>query len=188
MIPRLHRIWMRITHKGKVVLSVLAVYISVTGLVTFSLFIVEESIQTAMFGTWQAIDAKDWRIVMFGADRIRDANQLLISVNYSFGWIQPLSFFAYRAYGQATDAYLQGLEAKIFANAPELFEGRKITASFTPREVSQTPDGYAHVNHRVCYLSKEKHPVGISRPIKGVLSLDGNRVVITEPDATPDDR
>ena len=63
--------------KIRTVLTSLAVYISVTGLVTFSLFICEESIQTAMFGTWPAQDAGDWYTVKFGVERMKEANHLL---------------------------------------------------------------------------------------------------------------
>jgi hypothetical protein len=185
---RLHRLCLIVKQRARVILSALAIYISVTGLVTFSLFILEESIQMATFGTWPAQEAKDWYLVRQGCERIKDTNQALKLINNCLGWIQPLAFYAYRSYGKATDTYVAGLEAKIFANAPELFDGRNITASFTPQEVHATPDGYAHVNRRVCFLSKERHSAGVACRITGVLSLEGGKVVITEPDAAPKDR
>lgn len=182
----LHRPWLLVKRRTRAILSVLAIYISVSGLVTFSLFIIEESIQTTMFGTWQAIDANDWWVVKFGADRIGEANQLLKTVNGTLGWVQPISFWAYRAYGRATDVYLQGLQARIFANAPELFDGRRISASFTPRQVQLTSAGYLHTNRRVALLSPQKHPVGVSCRITGVVSVRAYRIVITEEKSTPD--
>lgn len=179
---RLRRFWFIVKQRARVILSILAIYISLTGLVTFSLFILEESIQMATFGTWPAQEAKDWYLVREGCERIKDTNQALKFINNSLGWIQPLAFFAYRSYGKSTESYIAGLEAKIFANAPELFEGRKITASFTPQEVSDTPDGYVHVNRRVSFVSKERHPAGISNRIAGMVSVQGNKVVIKEPD------
>lgn len=172
--------WARIRTKARVILSVLAVYISATGLVTFSLFITEESIQTSMFGTWQAISANDWSAAMLGYDCIRSANGLLKTVNNSLGWIQPLSFLAYRSYGNATDAYVRGLEARIFANAPELFENRTVTVSFVPREVHETSDGFVHVNRRIAFVSKQKRPSGAPIEITGVVSLQGGKVLIAE--------
>lgn len=169
----------RIKSRARAVLGAMALYISICGLVTFSLFIIEESIQTAMFGTWQAIDAKDWHTVKFGCDRIGNANQLLKTLNYSLGWIQPLSFFAYRAYGQATDAYLQGLEARIFANAPELFAGQRLAISFTPREIREAPEGYRHINRRIIFLSKHKHPVGSACRVTGLVSVQDNKIIVT---------
>jgi len=149
-----------VTRRARIALSVLALYLSASGLVTFSLFIIEESIQTAMFGTWQASDAGDWWTVKFAADRISDANRLLRMINIAGGWIQPLSFLAYRSYGRATEAYLAALEAKLLAKAPELFVGRIVTVSFTALEARPVPSGYAHTNHRLTVLSPIRHPTG----------------------------
>ncbi|HOV88228.1 MAG TPA: hypothetical protein PLM79_17870 [Syntrophobacteraceae bacterium] len=179
---RLRRLWFIVKQRARVILSILAIYISVTGLVTFSLFITEESIQMATFGTWPAQEAKDWYLVREGCERIKDTNRALKLINNCLGWIQPLAFFAYRSYGKSTDSYVAGLEAKIFANAPEIFEGRKITASFTPQEVRDTPDGYMHTNRRVTFISKERLPAGVSCRITGLVSVEGNKVVIKEPD------
>jgi hypothetical protein len=181
MIRRLHWFWRKISRRGKTVLSVLAVYISMTGLVTFSLFILEEGIQTAMFGTWPAQDAKDWETVRFCLERIKNANGALKLINYSLGWIQPLAFVAYKCYGESADAYIAGLEAKLFANAPELFAGRKVTVSFTPQSVAETPEGFVHVNHRVSFLSTGKRIPGTSCRITGFVSLiPENRVLIKD--------
>ncbi len=174
--------WAKIRTKAKVILSILAVYISVTGLVTFSLFILEESIQLCVFGSWPAQDAKDWQTVHLAYRRIIDTNKLLKTINYSIGWIQPLAFLGYRSYGQSTDIYIKGLEAKIFANAPELFDGENLTVSFIPQEVRETADGYLHINHRVSFLSKERRPAGVSCRITGVVSAQGNKVVMKETD------
>jgi len=133
-----------------------------------------------MFGTWQAISANDWNAAMVGYDCIRSANSLLKTVNNSCGWIQPLSFLAYRSYGNATDAYIQELLARIFANAPELFDNQRVTVSFIPQDVRATPYGFMHVNRRVSFLSKEKHPAGVSCRIIGTVTVHGNKVLITD--------
>jgi len=160
---------------------VLAIYISITGLVTFSLFILEESIQTAMFGTWPAQDAKDWELVRFGCDRMRDANTMMKVINYSLGWIQPLAFLAYKSFSESAESYIQSLEARIFANAPEVFRGKTMTFAFTPQSVVENPDGlYAHINHRVRFLSAERLFPGRSRRVTGTVSDEGEQVVIRE--------
>jgi len=56
-------------------LSNVAVILSILGIITFSLFIFEEAIQMATFGTWPAQYAKDWDLVMEGADTIASINQ-----------------------------------------------------------------------------------------------------------------
>jgi hypothetical protein len=178
---RLRRIWLRIRRRGRTILSVLAIYISVTGLVTFSLFILEESIQTAMFGTWPAQDAKDWELVRFGCERMRDANNMMRTINYSLGWIQPLAFLAYRAFSESTESYIQSLEARIFANAPEIFSGKTMTFAFMPQTIAETPDGlYAHINHRIRFLSPVRLPTGRAQRVTGTISNQGDQVVIRE--------
>jgi hypothetical protein len=172
---------LRIRRRGKAILSVLAIYISVTGLVTFSLFICEEAIQCAMFGTWPAQDAKDWELVRFGCERMRDANTLMKTINYSLGWIQPMAFLAYRAFSESTDSYIQSLEARIFANAPEIFHGKTMTFAFTPQTVAETPDGlFSHINHRLRFLSQTKLPTGRVKRVTGTISTEGDQVIIRE--------
>lgn len=181
MTGRLRLTRLRIERRGKAILSVLAIYISVTGLVTFSLFILEESLQTAMFGTWPAQDAKDWELVRFGCDRMRDANRMLKAINYSVGWIQPVAFLAYKDFSESADSYIQGLEARVFANAPEVFKGRTMTFAFTPQTVVDAPDGlFAHINHRVRFLSTVRLPAGRSRRVTGAVSDEGDQVVVRE--------
>jgi hypothetical protein len=180
MSSRIRRILLLMKHRAKVILSVLALYISFSGLVTFSLFILEESIQTAMFGTWPAQDAKDWEVVKFGCERIRDANWALKAVNYSLGWIQPLAFVAYRSYGKSTDIYIQGLEARIFANAPELFAGREMSFSFTPEAKRDSPEGTLHINRNLTFISRRSYPAGVRHRLTGTVSVDGNRIIIRE--------
>lgn len=172
--------WGKLKSRAKVFLSILAVYISATGLITFSLFITEESIQTAMFGTWQAIEGKDWETVKFGCERIKDATSLLKSLNYSIGWIQPFSFVAYRSYGQATDAYIQGLEARIFANAPELYDGKAVTFAFTPISVANGPEGYVHTSGKIAFISPTEHSRGMRKRVTGMVSVAGERIIVRE--------
>ena len=181
MTGRLRLTRLRIERRGKAILSVLAIYISVTGLVTFSLFVLEESLQTAMFGTWPAQDAKDWELVRFGCDRMRDANRMLKAINYSLGWIQPVAFLAYKDFSKSADSYIQGLEARIFANAPEVFQGRTMTFAFTPQTVVETPEGlFVHVNHRLRFVSPVRLPVGRARRVTGSVSDEGDQVVVRE--------
>jgi len=115
----------------KWIMKLVYAYLAVCGLVIFPCFILEESIQMATFGTWPAQDAKDWRLVVKGIDVIQRINTTVKIVNYSLGWIQPLSFFAYKAFSSATDYYVQALTAKVFAHAPEALDGHEITVTIT---------------------------------------------------------
>jgi len=131
-----------------------AIVISLMGVVTFSSFILEESFQTAMFGTWPAQDAKDWRLAKIGLEVQEKIVWWMKAVNYTFGWIQPLGFIAYWNYAKSADFYMSGLKAKIFANCPECFNNEEVTFTFHPITVQddelinhnvhvKIPDGYS---------------------------------------------
>lgn len=169
-----------ITRRAKAILSIFALYISVTGLVTFSLFMLEESVQMATFGTWPAQEARDWETVRFGCERIKEANRTLKIINYSLGWIQPLAFLGYRSYGESTDVYIRGLEAKIFANAPELFDGETISFTFTPQSTARGDEGFIHKNGRITFISSNDYSKIGKKRLKGTVSVEGEKITIRE--------
>jgi len=118
------------------------IYIAISGLYSFSAFILEESMQTIMFGTWAAQDAGDWALVMTGCQTNRKINKLLKIVNYSVGWIQPFAFIAYKSYGEAMDFYIEALERKVLKREPGLFIGRELTLTVQPVNHRKTDNGY----------------------------------------------
>ncbi|MGW8181588.1 MAG: hypothetical protein ACWGQW_22895 [bacterium] len=137
----------------KTFLQMAAIVISLMGVVTFSLFILEESFQTAMFGTWPAQDAKDWRLAKTGVEFQEKVVWWMKAVNYTVGWIQPLGFIAYKSYAESADFYMAGLKAKIFANCSECFHNEEVEFTFYPLTVQDNelinhqvhvviPDGY----------------------------------------------
>ena len=121
--------------RANIILKAFLVYLSVAGLVTFSLFILEESFQTAMFGTWPAQDAGAWDVVVEGSDFMEGVVTTMRVVNYTAGWIQPLAFIAYGTYADSADFYIKGLRAKALANSPQSFINREVTITFTPRSL-----------------------------------------------------
>lgn len=127
--------------KLKRALHILALYLAIAGTITFSLFIIQEAFQTAMFSTWAAQDANNWAVCKAGADLMGRINFTLKIVNYSMGWIQPLAFIAYGAYAKAADQYVQSLTAKILAHAPELYLNQEIDLSFVPNNYSRNANG-----------------------------------------------
>ena len=155
-------------------LSFLTVYLALCGVVSFSLFIFEESMQTAMFGIWPAQDAKDWQTVKAGADFIRSTNRTMSLINLGVGWIQPLSFLSYRAYSNAGDLYVRGVHAKTFANAPELFVGERVSILFTPETVQ---NGIA-INRNIRVHSSSPLQAGRKYRLSGIVSLDGEAITI----------
>ena len=152
----------------KKLFTVTLMFITAFGLIGFSLFILEESEQAIMFGTWQAISAQHWNIVLEGADLIENVNITLKIINYSVGWINPLSFLSYRAYGRASDYYIKALKSRIFAHAPELFVGRQVRFNFTPKQIRAEADHARLINGKL-HVIVEKPPDQPSLFVQGVL-------------------
>jgi len=124
-------------NKFRTTLMLIMAIITIMGIVTFSLFILEEAMQTVMFGTWPAQDANDWGLVLKGVDTNRKINRTLRVMTYTCGWIQPFAFVAYRQYAISMDYYIEALEAKILTKAPEVMMGRKLSINFAPRSSTQ---------------------------------------------------
>ena len=149
-----------IRRKIKTWLAIIAIYISIAGLVTFSLFILEESFQTIMFGTWPAQDAKRWDVVLKGTDLMEDTITTMKIINYGCGWIQPLAFISYRAYAISGDYYVEGLRSKIIAHEPELLVGRKIKIKLNIKDVRKHGDKFILSSGKIKIISdKEWHGV-----------------------------
>ena len=126
------------------IMKILFAYVTACGLVLFPLFILEEAGQVAIFGTWPASDARDWQLVKHGLDVISTANRTMKIINYSIGWIQPLAFLSYRAYGKSTDYYIESMKAKIFAHDPGVMVGERVTVEIdmTGGKVTQIVEGW----------------------------------------------
>ena len=139
--------------KIKSYLSILTLTLSTLGVIAFTLFIFEEAIQMVTFGTWPAQYSKDWDLVMEGCDTIESINRSMKIVNYSVGWLQPFAFFSYRAYGRATDYYVEALRRKVFVNSPECFLGRKVEFVFVPTRIEPVESGVKLINGKVFVLA-----------------------------------
>ena len=157
-------------------------YIAVCGLVIFPCFILEESIQMATFGTWPASDARDWSLVVVGLDTIETINTTMKIVNYSLGWVQPISFFAYRAYAKATDFYISGMEAKIFAHQPSALVGREVDVrvSLAGMNVQRVRDCFLYIGQRASFLFKSKQNSKWARVRGHVTIMEDGTVLITD--------
>jgi len=148
-------------------LAIFAIYLSVAGLITFSLFILEESFQTVMFGTWPAKDAKRWDVVLDGTDLMQDIVFVMKALNYSLGWVQPLAFISYGSYAKSAQYYINALRSEILAFSPELMEGRHVSMKFVVKNVNKTEHGFIISNGRIKFKSKER--VSGIVEIKGIL-------------------
>ena len=163
--------------KLKTIISSTATLISVLGIITFTLFIFEESIQIAVFGTWPAQYARDWDLVMKGTDMIETINHQMKMVNYSLGWLQPLAFFSYRAYGKATDYYIKSLRAKVFANCPQCLVGRTVEFVFIPKKIEAHKDRVELVSGELRVFA-QSIPQSQSVLVTGTVERQGDTLVI----------
>ena len=159
----------------------LAVYMSLVGLITFPLFIHEEAIQTTMFGTWQAGPADRWDIVLDGTNIMENINTSMKIINWVGGWINPLSFLSYRAYGQATDSYIEASRAKIMAKAPHLMVGSKVSTEIIPKKIERLGDGrWFASNGTSGFITTTQPQLGQPISIEGTYELFDGRLVIKE--------
>ncbi len=163
--------------KFQTALKILMLYLTIAGLVTFSLFILEESFQTIMFGTWAAQDARDYRAVVRGCDMMDRMRKLLNVINYTVGYVQPLAFISYRSYGQSEKYYIDTLRNKAFAFEPELFVGREVNFEFTPREVVTLDRGVELISSNI-HVLVDKVPEGKSFRVVGLLGKRGDDLII----------
>lgn len=171
----MRRTALRVATRTRMVLVALASFITITGIVTFTLFIMEESLQTTMFGTWSAQDAKDYVLVIEGTDIMEDINATMKGVNRWAGWIHPLAFMSYRSYGRASDYYILSLKTKIFAMAPELFEGRTVTFHFKP-DYTVNQDGRIIMFSEKIRVTTDRWPETIPVKVTGKVTVVSGKI------------
>lgn len=165
----------------KVWFGIVAIYLSIAGLSSFAMFIMEEAFQTTMFGTWQAINCQDWKLVKKGSGIMSDINQGLKVVNYSTGWINPLAFLSYYNYAKSADYYVEALNANIFANEPALFDGKVMSFRFTPEEFENAANGKVMLRNRnVEVIADAEPPLGMPIRVTGHVHARDGKIVVTE--------
>jgi hypothetical protein len=128
------------------------IVVSLLGVITFSLFIVEEAFQTVMFGTWAAKSAQDWPTVLAGADLMADINSVLYTMVCTVGWMQPLAFISYKLYSQASDYYIRALLAEIFAHEPKLLVNRVVQLSVRISSIRKLSGGLIRCDAKRFYI------------------------------------
>jgi hypothetical protein len=130
----------KIGRKIELFLKIVFAYIGISSLIIFPSFILEEAIQTTIFSVWPSQDVGQWRTVATGCSLMENINRSLKIVTYSVGWINPLAFMSYRAYGQATDQYITALRSKVAFHAPEMLAGKRISLMVQVRRIEPLGD------------------------------------------------
>jgi len=170
----------KIGKKIKQYFTYILIYLTIAGLFSFTQFIIEEAQQQIIWGTWPAQDAKNWELVLEGCDLLSSLNTTMKIINWSIGYIQPLALISYHSYWRSTDYYIRSLKTKVFAKAPEVFDGRYIEFTFTPQKIIQEKGKIILVNRKIRVVV-DKMPEGIKRiKVKGVVKVDGNTVRVEE--------
>lgn len=120
----------------------MATYLAIYGLFGFGLFILEESIQSLQFGGWQFEKTGSHAEILLNSDLMEDMNVTMRLVNNIGGWMNPIGFIAYNNYAKATDRYITALRTTVFANAPELMDGRAMTVDLRYQFVEPAKTGF----------------------------------------------
>jgi hypothetical protein len=154
-------------------------YLTVAGMITFSLFILEEAFQTTMFGTWPAQDAGRWDIVKKGCHTMDGIIFTMNVVNYSVGWFQPLAFISYRAYAKSAKLYVQGLRAKAIQNSPSLFIGSGVDIEFEVKSIQPVDAGFLIRSGRFAIIRSQR-PESRVLHVTGEIAINNNQIVIKE--------
>lgn len=181
------RIWWfirRTASKGKTILATIAATLTVLGIVTFTNFILEEAIQTTMFGTWAAKDAKNWPLLYRGIRIVEGINADLKLVNTSLGWLHPLAWLSYRDYARAADYWIQANKAMIFAHSPETLLGEEIEFVFVYQRAEIGSDRTELFSGNVKVIISEP-PAGTEIKVKGRVFRDGTLVVVDGRECEP---
>lgn len=151
----------------------IGIYLGLVGLFSFNCFILEESFQTVMFGSWGAFEAREYRLIKREIQTMEGLRTTLKVVNNVGGWLNPFGWVAYNGYVNAEREYIDALRAKLFANAPEVFHGDIVSFSFLPQE-EEIQDGYSlYKNGRVTVMARVLTPV-----VTGRVTATGQHITI----------
>ena len=153
------------------------IFLSLLGAITFSLFILEESAQVVIFGTWPARSTRDYEHLLRGAELLSSINTAIRCINYSVGWIQPLSFISYWKYSQALSYYTESLNKEILASSPELFTGKRVEITFTPQKIIKDKAHFRLINGRICVIVPSL-PQCRSIRVSGTLKKEGQMLIL----------
>ena len=155
----------------------LAGYITLISFWSFSLFIFEESLQTAMFSSWAAQDTKAWHVVHKSSVLMDKLTKTMRLINNSGHILNPLGYWAYDAYADASDLYIEALRLKIFANQPELLDQQILEFDFYPKETLISMDGFHLKNGNITVIT-DTMPKGSVIHVIGKVDVINGRVVI----------
>lgn len=142
--------------KAKSILNTILAYLTLVGVISFSLFIGQEACQMTSFGNFSASDTRRYDLMKQNLSTMSNILSGMVWINKPLVILNPFQYWAYESYIKATRNYIETLEAEIFANEPGLFSGEQVSSLFTYQSYQPAKNGlYVAINKRVKVILSE---------------------------------
>ena len=153
-------------------------YLSIIGLVSFSLFIMEEAIQSIQFANFSCGDTRRYDLMRSNIEQIAEINSHMRTLNKILRLIQPIQWWAYRDYSDNIDLYVQSMQAEILANQPEVYVDTYVDIWFYWKTIESQPNGSFLLKHRDIIVPIDKIPQEKPTRVSGFLMREKNKYII----------
>ena len=172
-------LWLKIKLAGlpraKTVLNGVLAYLTIIGVISFSLFLFEESAQMLSFANFSASDTKRYDLMKTNLNIMSDIMDTAESMNRLLYILNPFQHKAYKAYVLATRAYISTLEGEILANAPELYINEKISMAFKPDSYSAAQNNLFIAENRSIKVILRQAPASKTIQVTGTAQVDPDK-------------
>ena len=142
--------------KTRFVIGTIAAYLSLVSTISFSCFIIEESLQIITFSNFTVKESNRYDLLADNLNKMTQLNKLLDRINNWFMWINPFGYVSYGCYIDSTNTYIQTLQSLVFAKRPELLLGQYICVNIKVGSVAKSEDEYLIRSGRIEWYSKDK--------------------------------
>src|SRR3989344_4820062 len=99
--------------KLKTLLWVFSIFIAYAGLVGFTCFIFEESLQLQSFAAFMYVNSEDWDGLREHVELMEKTQNFAEAWIKGIGWSNPIMWPAFLSYLESNDAYIKSLKRKI---------------------------------------------------------------------------
>jgi|TARA_B100000315_G_C14494113_1_gene549067 hypothetical protein len=105
--------WLLEKNKAKKLLLVLSLLVAYAGLIGFTCFIFEESLQLQSFAAYIYVNAKDWEGLEEHIELMEKTQSVAEIWIKGMGWANPIMWPAFLSYLESNEAYINTLKRKI---------------------------------------------------------------------------
>ena len=102
-------------NKAKKLLWVLSIFIAYAGLVGFTCFIFEESLQLQSFTAFMYVNSEDWTGLEEHVEYMEKTQNFAEIWIKGIGWSNPIMWPAFLSYLESNEAYIKALKKRIEA-------------------------------------------------------------------------